>query len=307
MKEALRWCLQHTVILVAAVFILVGIIYRQAIFGIGTEDAVAQQAESPQIADQPEQIAQPVGESGGPESEAVLKEQVDPAGVTAGTVEQGDPAVGTPVTDQAEEAVAGDDTENTAPLVEQATPAGVIQETKTPDTAGEPAASSPVEVSGQADAGGDDKPVIGTLPSAIEQDALAFNFRPPQEPRGQQPEDDDPAAVTIEQARQAYWTGNEDAAIDLYRDLIKSDSENPDPYGELGNILLKQGMKDEAFWAFGQAVMLHKRAGSLQAAMELLGALEQVDQERSEKIRTLVQESGKPQDEQVAPQQEKIN
>ncbi|MET0015344.1 MAG: hypothetical protein ABW085_09330 [Sedimenticola sp.] len=307
MKEALRWCLQHTVILVAAVFILVGIIYRQAIFGIGAEDSVVQQPESPQIADHPVQIAEPAGESGGPESEAVLKEQVDPAEVAAGTVEQDDPAVDAPVTDQVEKTVAGDDTGNMAPLVEQAAPAGVIQETKTPDTAGEPAASSPVGASGQADADGDDKPVIGTLPSAIEQDALAFNFRPPQEPRGQQPEGDDPAAATIEQARQAYWTGNEDAAIDLYRDLIKSDSENPDPYGELGNILLKQGMKDEAFWAFGQAVMLHKRAGSLQTAMELLGALEQVDQERSEKIRTLVQESGKPQDEQVAPQQEKIN
>ncbi|MET0083756.1 MAG: hypothetical protein ABW079_12120 [Sedimenticola sp.] len=307
MKEALRWCLQHTVILVAAVFILVGIIYRQAIFGVGTEDSVVQQAESPQIADQPVQIAEPAGESGGPESEAVLKEPVDPAEVAAGTVEQDDPAVDAPVTDRVEKTVAGDDTESTAALAEQGAPEGVIQETKTPDTAGEPAASSPVGASGQADADGDDKPVIGTLPSAIEQDALAFNFRPPQEPRGELAEGDDPAAATIEQARQAYWTGNEDAAIDLYRDLIKSDSENPDPYGELGNILLKQGMKDEAFWAFGQAVMLHKRAGSLQTAMELLGALEQVDQERSEKIRTLVQESGKPQDEQVAPQQEKIN
>ena len=96
--------------------------------------------------------------------------------------------------------------------------------------------------------------------------ALANNAEPPRfapEPEPVAPIEPMPAAVSADassdkdallaQARDAYWTGDYDTAELVYRQAIESDVTDPDPYGELGNILFALGKKDEAADFFLQA------------------------------------------------------
>lgn len=119
-----------------------------------------------------------------------------------------------------------------------------------------------------------DQKVGKELPSALEEDAFAFSFRSPE---AKSDADGDLEKLSIEQARRAYWSGNETVAMDLYHDLIVLEPAHPDAHGELGNILLKQGRANEAFEAFEQAVKLHMRAGNQQVVEDLLMALDKVD------------------------------
>ncbi|MES9844214.1 MAG: hypothetical protein ABW162_14345 [Candidatus Sedimenticola sp. PURPLELP] len=243
MKQALSWCLQHTVVLVIVLFILVGIIYRQAIFGLGVDDKSAEAAPAGDVA-----------------VELSTIQEMKPGSIPE------DPVVSSAVDTITDAA----DTRGPAETVD----ADKIMISEAPVTDVEP----PQEAAAVE------------LPSAIVEDASGFNYRPSVEPVSDG-SGDDTSQISIEQARQAYWSGNESAAIDLYRDVIRADAANPGAHGELGNILLKQGRMDDAFAEFELAVMLYKSAGNNDGADELLNALEQVDQQRSETIRSKIEEN----------------
>jgi len=63
------------------------------------------------------------------------------------------------------------------------------------------------------------------------------------------------AALLLFQARTAFAEGKPKESEQFYRDLIELDKNNPDPYGELGNIYYSQGLWTKSGEAYFQAAV----------------------------------------------------
>jgi len=121
---------------------------------------------------------------------------------------------------------------------------------------------------------------LPTLRSATESPAVnteevdptvEWRFRPNQK----QPELPTPALdALLQQARRAYWSGDEVRAISLYQAVIEQYPANPQPHGELANIYFKQGVLDLAVAHYQQALDLLQHAGDSGQAQALYRAIE---------------------------------
>jgi len=78
----------------------------------------------------------------------------------------------------------------------------------------------------------------------------------------------------LQQARRAYWSGDEVGAISLYQAVIEQYPANPQPHGELANIYFKQGVIDLAVAHYQQALDLLQHAGDGGQAQALYRAIE---------------------------------
>ena len=227
MKEALGWCLRHTISIVVLVFILVGVVYRQAIFGINdnsvesvernpTDQVAMQEAEAPEP---PFSDTQAVEDF----SDKSAEDESNPSG-------RGEA-----------------DRSNNQVLAESEQVAEF------------------------------DKQVSEENPYQFREQAhlseQASNVMHGVSPEG------------ISRARQAYWMGDEAAAIELYLSLIKRFPDAHEPYGELGNILLKQDRADEAFLQYERAIFVLRQSGDVENAEHLINSLERIDSERAGLLR----------------------
>ena len=86
-------------------------------------------------------------------------------------------------------------------------------------------------------------------------------------------------------ARQAFWKGNIDAAEKLYLDLIDAEANNPDAYGELGNIYYTQGKWDKAGKAYYEAALIMLEQGNTQQVNYLLRVIQGLDAASAEKLK----------------------
>lgn len=64
------------------------------------------------------------------------------------------------------------------------------------------------------------------------------------------------AKVTIVSARQAFWNRDFAGAASMYETLISEDSDNPDLYGEYGNMLIQSGNVEKGLDAYEKAADL---------------------------------------------------
>lgn len=64
------------------------------------------------------------------------------------------------------------------------------------------------------------------------------------------------AKVTIVTARQAFWNRDFAGAASMYETLISEDSDNPDLYGEYGNMLIQSGNVEKGLDAYEKAADL---------------------------------------------------
>jgi len=87
-----------------------------------------------------------------------------------------------------------------------------------------------------------------------------------------------------EQARRAYWNGDRDKAIALYKDLIRESPGEPDFFGELGNIYHELGEKDLAAQAYYQAALILVEKGEDERAERLLEVIENLSPQLGEKL-----------------------
>lgn len=71
-------------------------------------------------------------------------------------------------------------------------------------------------------------------------------------------------------AREAYWMRNNEEAESLYRQLIALEPENPDGYGELGNLYFSLGRWEDAASAYFEAGSRLARTGHIIEAENLL-------------------------------------
>ena len=101
-----------------------------------------------------------------------------------------------------------------------------------------------------------------------------FAFRP----KNDKPvTNDDLKSDLLQQARRAYWNDQLNKARSLYQAYIDLDPENPDGYGELGNLLGTAGELDEAAKMYGKAAELLTQQDRLEEAEQLIQVLESIN------------------------------
>jgi tetratricopeptide (TPR) repeat protein len=74
-------------------------------------------------------------------------------------------------------------------------------------------------------------------------------------------------------AREAYWLRDYQAAEDFYRRMITDDPDNPDGYGELGNMYFSQGNWEAASSAYYEAGSRLVKSGLLAPARDLVDVI----------------------------------
>jgi tetratricopeptide (TPR) repeat protein len=81
------------------------------------------------------------------------------------------------------------------------------------------------------------------------------------------------SAASLALARKAYWENDLEAAVSAYQDAIAADPDNPDAYGELGNLYFAQGDWDGASQAYLDAGLRLTAQGRQAQAARLLRVL----------------------------------
>lgn len=90
----------------------------------------------------------------------------------------------------------------------------------------------------------------------------------------------------IEQARMAYQSGDSDKSIDLYKKLIDLDPDNPNAYGELGNVFYTKGEWKQAGEAYYEAALRLLSTGQSGQVLYLYRVIYGLDPESAEKLRS---------------------
>jgi hypothetical protein len=110
----------------------------------------------------------------------------------------------------------------------------------------------------------------GTLPNYNQPDG--GRFRPGEVPKAAWGRPDRDALV--QDARRAYWNGNFDAAERVYMDAITAYPDDPDLFGELGNLYQAMGLDDRALDAYFEAARRLQASGELEKMSQVMDLLE---------------------------------
>ncbi|MGB5304666.1 MAG: tetratricopeptide repeat protein [Gammaproteobacteria bacterium] len=89
-------------------------------------------------------------------------------------------------------------------------------------------------------------------------------------------------------ARESFWLRDYEGAERQYRQLIGVEPENPDGYGELGNMYFSQGEWDAAASAYYEAGVRLITAGQLSQASELVDVIRGLDGARADDLDQLI-------------------
>ena len=89
-------------------------------------------------------------------------------------------------------------------------------------------------------------------------------------------------------AREAFWLHNYDDAEKSYRALTELEPQNPDGFGELGNMYFSQGRWEEAAAAYFEAGTRLISEGRLDAARELVNVIRGLNGQQADELNTLI-------------------
>ena len=208
-----------------------------------------------------------------------------------------EPAASTEGTDQATDdaTVPGLDELNDEP----GTPAGDSLATATEEMAPEviapTAAETPPE---EAEPVAADVAPVEAAPIVTEEPASTPEITPATEPlaapgQEEMPEtvDDTPVETPYEvmaKARESYWLRDFDAAEQHYRTLTQIDPDNPDGYGEMGNMYFSQGKWDDAAAAFYEAGTRLVKSGHVVQAQQLVEVIRGLNGPQADGLQALV-------------------
>ncbi len=92
----------------------------------------------------------------------------------------------------------------------------------------------------------------------------------------------------LSEARRAYWKGELDRAIGYYRQLTQDYPEEPDFFGELGNVFREQGEMDLAAKAYYDAAVLLVQRGEQERARGLAEAISRLSTAYEEQLQELL-------------------
>ena len=90
------------------------------------------------------------------------------------------------------------------------------------------------------------------------------------------------------EARESYWLRDFDAAEQHYRKLTQIDPDNPDGYGEMGNMYFSQGKWDEAATAFYEAGTRLVKTGHLVQARQMVEVIRGLNGPQAEDLEAQV-------------------
>ena len=89
-------------------------------------------------------------------------------------------------------------------------------------------------------------------------------------------------------AREAFWLHNYDDAEKNYRALTELEPQNPDGFGELGNMYFSQGRWEEAAAAYFEAGTRLISEGRLDPARELVNVIRGLNGQQADELNTLI-------------------
>ena len=92
-------------------------------------------------------------------------------------------------------------------------------------------------------------------------------------------------AQLINEARMAFQAGNPDQAVSLYQELAELNPDDPNVYGELGNVYYAQGKWKQAGQAYYEAATRLLQHGQTGQVHYLYMVIQGLDQESAEKLR----------------------
>lgn len=157
-----------------------------------------------------------------------------------------------------------------------------------PETAAQPQAQAVAPAPAQSTAPGQNAqlqtPVApGTAPAVTAQPGTAPAPAPQAQPVAPTAPDAE-LVQAVNAARQAYWAGDLDGARSQLDALVAAHPDNPDLFGELGNLHFSTGDYPAAAQAYEQAGKLLVQQGRGSQAMALLPVLQRLDPAKAEAL-----------------------
>jgi tetratricopeptide (TPR) repeat protein len=89
-------------------------------------------------------------------------------------------------------------------------------------------------------------------------------------------------------ARESYWLRDFDAAEQHYQELIRIDPDNPDGYGEMGNMYFSQGNWEQAAAAFYEAGTRLLKQGHVLQAQQMVEVIRGLNGPQAEELEAQV-------------------
>jgi tetratricopeptide (TPR) repeat protein len=89
-------------------------------------------------------------------------------------------------------------------------------------------------------------------------------------------------------AREAFWLHNYGDAEKNYRALTELEPKNPDGYGELGNMYVSQGRREEAAAAYYESGTRLIAEGRIESARELVNTIRGLNGQQADKLEKLI-------------------
>ena len=266
MKGLLHWMVCHTVVIVLLLFLMTAIYFRGPLFGIypeveaepAAEAAATAEPETPAVEPESAVEQQPAPQTMPPSEEAVVAEgisETEPVGQSVIDVEVGfDEKPDSENLDTANAGTSEDElpVQTSSEQMQQEQPVFTepVPETQTPEN------------------------IQRESPETL-QLKENYQFRPEQV----QPVEDSAGLQQdlLQQARRAYWNDDLYKARTLYQAFINLNPENPDGYGELGNLLSTQGNLKSASYMYQKASELLLKQGRTEEAEKLKEVLSSIE------------------------------
>jgi len=106
-------------------------------------------------------------------------------------------------------------------------------------------------------------------------------------PRGAKPAEEN-AYKILAAAREAYWLRDYATAESKYRQLMALQPDNPDGYGELGNMYFSQGQWEQSAAAYFEAGTRLVKEGQLEQARQLVDVIRGLDGSQADELDALI-------------------
>jgi len=144
------------------------------------------------------------------------------------------------------------------------------------------------------DTGNTDSAVDQAIENADKSDELVDSVEEVAEPAQPVPA---PTSIPVDakeilfMARQSFWRGNTHDSEALYLDLINLDDNDPDAYGELGNVYYTQGkwkQAGEAYYEAAVRLLAAKDDKTNERVSYLLRVIQGLDSESAEKLKNKI-------------------
>lgn len=231
------------------------------------------------------------------ESPPHVVEQQVPAGSAAPVTEAGAP--GGAVPESAQPPVLSEDTAGEPPVEASGTATGTQADAVLREVSPEPAieTGTPAEIEppggAQISGAGEEAALSETSPdqmtpgTAAPVPGSAPVTSPAIQPAGKPTVAAKPYEL-LAAAREAFWLHNYEDAEKNYRALTELEPDNPDGYGELGNMYFSQGRWDEAAAAYYEAGTRLVAEGRLDAARELVNVIRGLNGKQADALDKLI-------------------